>query len=63
MVARYELLIRFTDGTHKIVHDVENYGMSVYDCFFFVKNGYRSFVPKANVIFFGRNFDWLGRIG
>lgn len=55
----YRLLIIYKDGTQKIIEHVNAYGIDKEtDCFFFVKNGYRNFVPKDRVLFFGREFDW-----
>lgn len=55
--AVYDLLIIYNDKTKHIVKHVSNYSI-IDDCFTYEKNGYRSFVPKDKVIFFGRRFDY-----
>lgn len=59
----FDLLIIFNTQTgfnSKIVKDVENYGY--FDdnngMFYFRKNGYDAYIPKENVVFIGRDFDW-----
>lgn len=32
--------------------------MNMDEIFFFEKNGYRSFLPRENIKYFGRKFDW-----
>lgn len=55
----FDLLILFNDGTFKIVEEVSAYGfMFEGSIFWFDKNGYRSFLPKENINYFGREFDW-----
>lgn len=53
----YDLLIVFKDGSQKIVSCVEGAEMEG-DLFKFKKNGYWGFLPKENVRYFGRRFDW-----
>lgn len=54
----YRLLIIYEDGSQKIIEHVNTYGIDKdTDCFYFAKNGYRGFVPKDRVLFFGRDFD------
>lgn len=56
----YDLLIIFTNGEKQIIHNVSSYGFSETNItvFRFTKNGYANFVPAANVVFFGREFDY-----
>ena len=55
----FDLLIIFHDGLTKIVRGVSGYGISdSAECFYYQKNGYRSFVPVNQVRFFGRLFDY-----
>jgi hypothetical protein len=53
----YDLLIIFTDGQSKTISGVSNYHC-MDEVFFFEKNGYRSFLPKENIKYFGRKYDW-----
>ena len=53
----YKLLIIYTDGTEKVVNCVEKHEL-MDSMFIFTKNGYRHFLPKENVRFFGREFDY-----
>ena len=58
----FDLLIIYHNMDEKIIKHVNDYG--VYDisdsveCFYYEKNGYRSFVPVNQVRFFGRLFDY-----
>lgn len=54
----FELLIVYKTGKNKVVPGVSDYGVNNEGCFYFVKNDYRSFITKENVIFFGRKFDY-----
>ena len=55
----FDLLIIFHDGLTKIVRGVSDYAISdSAECFYYKKNGYRSFVPVNQVRFFGRLFDY-----
>lgn len=55
----YDLLIIYSDKTRKVIHSVEDYGADKDNVlFYFIKNGYRSFVPVSQVRFFGRLFDY-----
>lgn len=55
----FDLLIIYHTGDKKIVKCVNNYGVSDSTrCFYYEKNGYRSFVPVSQVRFFGRLFDY-----
>ena len=55
----YDLLVIFKDGSKKIVSRVEESRVdNANDLFKFKKNGYWGFIPKENVRFFGRLFDW-----
>ena len=53
----YDLLVIFTDGSEKIISKVEEAGIKD-DVFGFKKNGYWGMLPKENVRYFGRLFDW-----
>lgn len=52
-----DLLIIYTDCTRKTIIHVESYGCNN-DIFWFKKNGYTSFLPKENIVYFGREFDY-----
>lgn len=52
-----DLLIIYTDFTRKTIAHVESYGHDN-DMFWFTKHGYISFLPKENVVYFGREFDY-----
>lgn len=62
----YDLLIIFnrtvnntTQSIWKVVENVTNHGyFDDSGIFFFRKNGYDAYIPKENVIFIGRDFDW-----
>ena len=55
----YRLLIIFDDYSHKNIEHVDTYGFyKETDCFYFIKNGYRCFIPKDHILFFGRETDW-----
>lgn len=55
----FDLLIIYNNGNKKIVKRVNNYGvLDSAICFYYEKNGYRSFVPVSQVQFFGRLFDY-----
>lgn len=59
MCCSYDLLIIYSDKTIKVIHGVENYGADKDSTlFYFIKNGYRSFIPVSQVRFFGRLFDY-----
>ena len=59
MSCNYDLLIIYSDKTRKVIHGVENYGADKDSTlFYFIKNGYRSFIPVSQVRFFGRLFDY-----
>lgn len=59
MSCSYDLLIIYSDKTRKVIHGVENYGADKDSTlFYFIKNGYRSFIPVSQVRFFGRLFDY-----
>ena len=59
MSRSYDLLIIYSDKTRKVIHGVENYGEDKDSTlFYFIKNGYRSFIPVSQVRFFGRLFDY-----
>lgn len=55
----FDLLIIFESEPNKIISGVTGYKY-IEDCglFAFDKDGWRSFLPKENVIFFGRRRDW-----
>ena len=55
----FRLLIIYDDWSQKRIEDVNTYGINQNTyCFYFEKNGYRSFIPKDHILFFGREFDW-----
>lgn len=54
-----DLLIIFTDGSEKVITDVNDWGFNTEGGnFYFIKNNYRAFLPKENIKFFGRRFDY-----
>lgn len=53
----YDILIVFKEGSQKIISGVEE-AKTEDDLFMFKKNGYWGFLPKENVRYFGRRFDW-----
>ena len=55
----YDLLLIFTNGLKKTVKGVSSYGVdSVINCCWYVKNGYKSFMPVGNITFIGRDHDF-----
>lgn len=52
----FELLIVREKGSTNVITEVENYGVlpNNPDVFYYIKNGWRGFVPKQGVIYFGR---------
>lgn len=54
----FNLLIIYKNKEKKVIPGVTRYGLNEYGCFSFEKNGFRSFVPRDNVLFFGREFDY-----
>ena len=55
----FDLLIIYHNMNEKIIKHVNDYGVSdSTGCFYYEKNGYRSFVPVNQVRFFGRLFDY-----
>lgn len=55
----FDLLIIYNNGDKKIIKRVNDYGVSdSAGCFYYEKNGFRSFVPVNRVMFFGRLFDY-----
>lgn len=56
-MTHYDLLIIFTDGSNKIISEVEE-TRAEGDLFMFLKNGYWGFLPQKNVRYLGRKFDW-----
>lgn len=58
---KFNILIKFKDGTEKIITDATEYGANNDNgCFYVIKNGYRQFIPKENVLYIGREFDLKG---
>lgn len=56
----FDLLIIYHNGNEKIIKHVNDYGVSDSDgCFYYEKNGFRSFIPVNRVLFFGRLFDYV----
>lgn len=59
MSCSYDLLIIYSNKTRKVIHGVTDYGADKDSVlFYFIKNGYRSFIPVSQVRFFGRLFDY-----
>lgn len=61
MNTTYELLIIFifNNDSVKTIKGVEKHGFdSDSNAYYFVKNGYVGFLPKENIKYFGRKFDW-----
>ena len=59
----FDLLVKYKNGKgdtiDKIISSVSGYGLSKEtNLFYFEKNGYKGFLPKDNIIYFGREFDW-----
>lgn len=54
----YDLFIVYRGGRGKIIVNVTDYGINSQGQYYFVKNGYRNFVPADVVEYFGRKFDW-----
>jgi len=55
----YDLLIIYIDGTKHVVKGVSEYGLLDDNmAFYFAKNGFRNFVPTANIMFFGKGDDY-----
>lgn len=56
------ILIIYTDGKEHKVSGVDKYGcMNGEGPYYFEKNGFRSFLPKENIKFLGREFDYLNK--
>lgn len=54
----YDLVIKFKDGSIKIIKSVTNFTANYEGKIFIVeKNGYKSFFPMENIIYIGREFD------
>ena len=55
----FDLLIIYNNRDEKIIKRVNNYGVSDSAvCFYYEKNGFRSFIQVNRVMFFGRLFDY-----
>ena len=55
----FDLLIIYNNRDEKIIKRVNDYGVSdSARCFYYEKNGFRSFIPVNRVMFFGRLFDY-----
>lgn len=53
------LLIIYSDGSTKIVENVENYGFKHESgLFYFTKNDFNGFIPREHVKFIGKLFDY-----
>lgn len=51
----FDLLIIYNNGDERIIYNVNDYRIEPEKgVFVFDKNGYRHFVPIANVMYFGR---------
>ena len=58
MSNKYDILIKFADGTEKIVTDVTDYGYIDEHMYFYDKNSRRNFLTAAYVTFIGVNEDY-----
>ena len=55
----FDLLIIYHNMDEKIIKHVNDYGvLDSVGCFYYEKNGYRTFVPINQVRIFGRLFDY-----
>ena len=54
MAECFDLLIVFVDGSCRRIDGVRDYGVNSHELFHFMKNGYRGFIPKEQVRYFGR---------
>ena len=55
----FGLLIIFKDGTKKVIHDVEDYGvLETGSVFNITTNKCNVFVPIDNVIYLGKRLIW-----
>ena len=53
------LLIIYSDGSTKIVENVENYGFEHESgLFYFTKNDFKGFIPREHVKFICKLFDY-----
>ena len=57
----YNLLIKYRNGEEHVVEGISEYGiMSNHpDKFYYVKNGFRGFIPVEGVLFIGKEFDYM----
>lgn len=54
-----KLLVIFNDGSEKVIIGVSDWGLNIDSgCFYFSKNNYKAFLPKENIKYFGREWDW-----
>lgn len=53
----YDVTIKFVDKTDKVIKKVSDFGLNECNCFYVEKNGYRTFIPRENVLYIGREFD------
>ena len=58
MPVYYDVTIKFVNRTNKVIKNVSDFGPNN-DCnyFYVVKNGYKIFIPRENVLYIGREFD------
>ena len=57
----FDLLIIYKDRTETVIKSVKAYGINEPTrCFYYEKNGFKSFFPVENVRFIGRYFDYKG---
>lgn len=59
MAKVFDLLIVFTNDQRKTIRNVSSTSYSD-EMFTFDKNGYRAYLPRENIKYFGRLFDWGG---
>lgn len=62
MTEVFDLTIIYADGGQHIVRNVCEYGYSRDDDhYYFVKNGYRGFIPGTHIRFIGRTYDYYNQ--
>ena len=53
------LVILFNDKHEKEISNVSDYGfIKTGECFYYVKDGVKGFLPKENILFFGDSRGW-----
>lgn len=56
----FTLFIKWTDGCFKKIENVTDYGVLQANnkVFYYIKNGFKSFVPMKRVLYFGKADNW-----